>query len=116
MPPPRPTAGLSHFFFELDGVKCGFLKSVDGGTADGEVASGPGAGVEKKHISRVLYEDITIQAGFSMLKEFYDWISASLAGEALHSGSIITADANLDVVRELKFEDALITEIAIPAS
>ena len=66
-------------FLNLDGIKCGFVKKISGGGATAEVIeepNGPGY-FTKKHIGQPKYEDFSVDIGFSMAKETYDWISAS---------------------------------------
>ncbi|MBI3857961.1 MAG: phage tail protein [Planctomycetes bacterium] len=107
-----------NFFFTLDGVKCGFLKQVDGGGISAEVikeAAGPTYFV-KKHIGTPKYEDFTMQIGFSMSKAVYDWIAASWQlNYQRKNGSIVACDYKLDAKSQREFFNALITETGIPA-
>ena len=107
-----------NFALQLDGVQCGFLKSVDGGDISAEVvdeAVGP-AGFVKKHIGQPKYEDFVLKAGFELTKPFYDWIAAAWNLKiARKSGAIISTDANFKAVSERQFVDALIAETTIPA-
>jgi hypothetical protein len=108
---------VGHFALELDGVLIGLLKSVDGGDTSAEVVTeAPETYYSKKHISNLKYEDFEIQAGFSMAKNFYDWIASTLRGQSpRHDGAIDELDFRLNVVRSREFFDALITELTIPA-
>jgi len=107
-----------NFFFQMDGVKCGFVKSVDGGTITAEVINEP-AGPQyfvKKHIGTPKYEDFTMQIGFSMSKAIYDWIQASWAmNYQRKNGAIVACDYKLDAKSQREFFNALITETGIPA-
>ncbi len=107
-----------NFFFQMDGVKCGFVKSVDGGTITAEVINEP-AGPQyyvKKHIGTPKYEDFTMQIGFSMSKAIYDWIAASWAmNYQRKNGAIVACDYKLDAKSQREFFNALITETGIPA-
>jgi phage tail-like protein len=107
-----------NFFFQIDGVKCGFIKSVDGGAITAEVInepSGPSYFV-KKHIGTPKYEDFTLQIGFSMSKAVYDWIAASWAmNYQRKNGAIIACDYKLDAKSQREFFNALVTETGIPA-
>lgn len=117
-----PAKGRSYvsgnFFLNLDGVSCGFVKSVDGGGITAEVVhepSGPSYFV-KKHIGPLKYEDFTLQIGLSMAKVVYDWIAASWAGNTMRkNGAIIAADYKLQARSTREFFNALITETTIPA-
>jgi len=80
--PVRPVVA-SRFLLQLDGVSCGFMQSVEGGAATADVIQevGPEFFV-KKHLGAARYEDMTVQAGFSMGKPLYEWITASLQMKA----------------------------------
>jgi phage tail-like protein len=107
-----------NFFFQLDGVKTGFLKSVDGGAVTAEVitqASGP-TYFPKKTIGTPKYEDFNLQLGFSMSKAVYDWIAASWSmNYQRKNGAIIACDYKMDAKSQSEFFNALITETGIPA-
>jgi hypothetical protein len=107
-----------NFFFQMDGVKCGFIKSMDGGAITAEVInepSGPSYFV-KKHIGTPKYEDFTMQIGFSMSKAVYDWIAASwMMNYQRKNGAVIACDYKLDAKSQREFFNALITETGIPA-
>jgi phage tail-like protein len=108
-----------NFFLNLDGVKTGFLKSVDGGGIVGDVVSeASGASYyTKKHIGNVKYEDININIGFSMTKAIYDWIAASWQmNYQRKNGAIVACDYKLDAKTQREFFNALITETTIPAA
>lgn len=106
-----------NFYLELDGIKCGFLKSVDGGGITAEVIqepSGPSYFV-KKHIGQPKYEDFTIQLGFSMTKGVYDWIAANWnMNYQRKNGAIVACDRNLAAKAKREFYNSLITETTIP--
>jgi phage tail-like protein len=107
-----------NFTISLDGKSCGFLKSVDGGGITAEVIqepTGPDYFV-KKHIGQPKYEDYTIQLGFSMTKEMYQWITASWGmSYERKNGSVTACDYALNVKSQRNFFNALITETTIPA-
>ena len=106
-----------NFQLVLDGVKTGFLKSLDGGGAVAEVVSEPvGAShFSKKHLGQISYDPFVVQFGMSMTNELYDWINASWTGKALSKdGAIILADQNLVAVSQREFSHALITETSFP--
>jgi hypothetical protein len=107
-----------NFAFNLEGVKTGFLRSVDGGAISAEVIPEHVAGTTlvAKHIGQPKYEDFELQLGFSMAPEIYDWISASWNSNfARKNGAIVAADYKLDAKSEREFFNALITETTIPA-
>ena len=107
-----------NFQLVLDGVKTGFLKSLDGGAAVAEVVSEPvgSSHFSKKHLGQINYKPFVVQFGMSMTNDLYDWINASWTGKALSKdGAIILADQNLVAVGQREFSHALITETTIPA-
>lgn len=118
MPANVRTFASSNFFLNLDGKPCGFLKSVEGGTASAEVVQekvGPDR-FSKKHLAGIKYEPLVLEIDLSMAKSIYDWISDSWARKyARHDGSILIGDANFKVQSEMDFFDALISETTIPA-
>ncbi len=115
--PARSYSG-GNFQLTLDGVRSGFLKSVEGGGIVGEVVV-ENVGTShfaKKHVGRVGYSPFTVQFGMSMTSEVYDWINASWTGKAISKdGAIVLADLNLNAVSQREFSRALITETSIPA-
>jgi T4-like virus tail tube protein gp19 len=115
--PERP-APTGHFILDLDGVKCGFLKSIDGGAVTADVIGEPAAAIPfvKKHIGRPRYEEAVIELGLGMDKTVYDWIAASWQGKAgRKNGTVFATDFNNEARRAQEFMNALITEVTIPA-
>jgi hypothetical protein len=106
-----------NFMFELDGVKCGFLKSVGGGAISATVVNeptGPDLFV-KKHIALPKFEDFELGIGFSMSKPVYEWIQASWKQNFMRkNGAVISADRNMNARSVREFTSALITEVGIP--
>jgi len=107
-----------NYFFNLQGVKCGFLKAVDGGDISAEVIEeklGPEYFV-KKHIGQPKYEDVELTFGFGLVQDVYEWIAASWKQNyARKDGSIVVTDATLQAKSERQFFHALISEVTIPA-
>jgi len=102
----------------LDGVSAGWADNVSGGDPIGDAAVAPLGPdyVVKKHIGGVKYEDITVTCGTGMSKAFYQWMQNTIDGKTLRkSGSIIVLDDNLQVTGMLDFQNALLTEIGLPA-
>lgn len=95
----------------------GFVKSFSGGNLKAEVAThdlGPDS-VTRKHASNIKYEDISVEVGMGMSKEFYDWIQASLDSEFLiKNGEITAADFNYKARHTLEFDKAHIASIGFP--
>ena len=107
-----------NFFLNLEGVKTGFIKSTEGGSATAQVIEekpAPG-GFAKKHIGNLKYEEITLQLGFSNERSLYDWIAASWKmNYQRKNGSIVAADFRHRPKSERQFFNALITELTVPA-
>ena len=107
-----------NFQLVLDGVKTGFLKSVEGGGAVAEVISEPQGSSPyfKKHIGPVGYEPFALRFALSIANDVYDWINASWTGNYQRkNGAIVTTDQKLTAVSQREFFNALITETQIPA-
>jgi phage tail-like protein len=105
----------SRFGLELDGQFAGWVDSVQGGQAISDVVTGPSS-VQKKHIANVKYEDITLNCGIAVSKDFYDWIKASLGGKIMRrNGAVVTCDYDFKVKSRLEWSNAAITEIGFPA-
>ena len=102
----------------LDGVKCGFIKYVDGGHATAEVineASGSSYYV-KKHLAQPKYEDFVLEVGLQLEKPVYEWITGSWKGNYQRkNGAIIATDYKQEAKSQHEFFNALITETTIPA-
>ena len=115
MPARSFTSG--NFQLMLDGVTCGFLKSVDGGAAVAQVVSEPGpAYFANKHIGPISYGPFVLQAGLAMSMNLYDWINASWTGKYHRkNGAVVAMDQKLVPVSQREFFNALITETTLPA-
>jgi hypothetical protein len=109
------TAGK--FALEIDGQFAGWLESVEGGhaTSDSGVESGR-AGLEQKRGLGAKYEDIRVNCGTGMSRNFYDWIQASLERRfSRKSGAVIACDYNYTEKSRMDWTNALITEVGFPA-
>jgi phage tail-like protein len=118
MPGANPSYTADRFLLDLDGIRCGFIESLEGGNVSAEVISESVAPdyFVKKHIGPPKYEDFSVQIGLSMEKKVYDWIAASLkAKHQRMDGSVIIVDSKGNVKAVREFYNAMITEITIPA-
>ena len=107
-----------NFQLVLDGVNCGFLKSVDGGAPVAEVIteSVGSSYFAKKHIGQVEYGPFVLQFGLSMTKDLYEWINASWTGSYTRkNGAVVATDHQLEAVSQREFFNALVTETSFPA-
>jgi len=125
-PGPTPAAsrggqgayGASRFGLELDGKSAGWINSAEGGdaTADVVLEKAGADHIQHKHLAGVKYEDITVNCGTGMSKNFYDWIKASFDKQFIRkNGAIVTYDYNGKPSSRLEWFNALITEIGFPA-
>jgi phage tail-like protein len=107
------------FHLTVDGVKTGFLKSVEGGAPTAEVvseAADRSSPFIKKHLGALTYEPLVLRFGLSMDKSLYEWINASWQHNYMRkNGAVVTTDADLEAVSQREFFHALITEVTIPA-
>lgn len=107
-----------NFGIELDGVKAGFLRSVEGGHVSSDVVNETTGldYVTKKHLAGVKYGDVVVQLPVNPSKPICDWISGTFdRNYQRKNGAIIAADYRLDERQRLSFQGALLTEISIPA-
>lgn len=112
-----PTATAARFALELDGLACGFLRSVDGGSVRAEVVTEPPDGEHylKKHLGPATPEPIELVFDLSVDKAVFEWIAAAWSGtQTPRSGRIAYADATLQTIKEFVFEQALITSVTFP--
>jgi len=100
----------------LDGLKCGFLKSVDGGAPVGDVISESGSTYfTRKHLGTINYEPFVLQFGLAMAGQLYDWINASWNNKYTRkNGAVVATDVNFNAVSQREFFNALISETTIP--
>lgn len=78
-----------------------------------EVGSAPY--YQKKHIGNVKYEEVTLQIGLPS-KGVYDWLTGTLGGEHTRKTFwISTLDAQFLEIGRRQFNNALITEVGLPA-
>ncbi|MCH8206943.1 MAG: hypothetical protein IH956_08055 [Chloroflexi bacterium] len=110
------TAG--RFALTADSGVLGFLKKYAGGSIKAEVATyqvGPG-NLPKKHITRIIYEDLTIDVDMGMSTEFYEWIDQAFDNVDVAKNVEVHAcdfDQNSMDVRECS--TVQISEVTIPA-
>jgi len=110
--------GAGRYAVELQGISAGWLQSVEGGHAVGDVVNEKlGAdNLQKKHIGNVKYEDITLNCGAGMSKNFYEWIEASLDNKHQRKdGAIVTSDYDYKEMSRLEWTNGLISEVGLPA-
>jgi phage tail-like protein len=106
-----------NFQLVLDGVKCGFLKSVDGGAPVAEVVSESvgSSYFPKKHLGQISYGPFVLQFGLAMSKEIFDWINASWTADySRKNGAVVATDHTLTAVSQREFLNAIVTETTIP--
>ena len=106
-----------HYVLELDNVFGGWLSSADGGYATAMVVfDRPSNTATHKHLAGVKYEDITINCGTGMSKNFFDWIKEVLASKlSPKNGSIVEIDDNNAPISRVDFFNAMIVAVELPA-
>jgi hypothetical protein len=116
--PIDPRLTSARFAITIDGQVAAQPKQVTGGDAFADVAEqviGAG-GTVRKHLSGLRYRDIEVTCGPDMGPVLRDWISDTVTGrDARKSGSVGILDANGAEQVRLDFENALLTEVALPA-
>jgi phage tail-like protein len=113
----RPyTAGK--FALELDGGVAGWLQSVKGGDARGEVVveAWAAGSYPKKHLGPLSYADIEMSLGLPESGSLAEWIETTLAGSLdRRDGAIVAVDARSRELWRREFSSALLTEVRFPA-
>ena len=106
-----------NFLLQLDGVKCGFLRSVEGGGATAEVVVEPGTDFfAKKRLGVVRYEPVTLALDLSLEKSVYGWIGRTWKGAyERHDLSLIAVDGNLKPVSERELLQTSVAAVTVPA-
>lgn len=107
------------FMLSLDGQPAGFVQSFEGGMARGAVATQAGGTslLTKKAIASVVYEPIKFRAPVgSMSPQFWSLLGGMLSGDHKRmNGEIAVADFSGAVQRRVVFQNALVSELNIPA-
>jgi len=102
----------------VDGIMCGFVKSVGGFNAKAEVIVenlGP-TNLQKKHIGRPKYEPGTMDLGMGMSKHIYEWIRSYFDDAHLvKSGEVHACDFDGKSMALRQFMAAHIVEVGVPA-
>jgi hypothetical protein len=113
----RAPASPVRAVLELDGQPT-YLLSVSGGNAVAKVVSapvGPGA-ISQKHLAGISFEDIVITLPLLAAPSLAGWINDSLGKPPTSkSGAIVYVDGDGNVLKQLAFTNAVITEIDLPA-
>jgi phage tail-like protein len=115
--------GMGKYGLELDNVKAGWISEVSGGdpVADVVVEKIGGDPLQKKHIGNLKYEEISFKCGTGMSKALYEWIETGFnqthnqEGKGRQNGAIIHADYDYQELSRLTFQQAIISEIGMPA-
>ena len=113
----HPFYGADHFILYLDGGPT-ILKNFEGGNIKGEIeTAGTGSGnLPGKNISALKFEPILLHAGISMGKSLREWMMGTLDQTNLRkSGYVVACDVDCQATAFRHFNNALITEITIPA-
>lgn len=113
----RPTPAGGNYALTIDGTFCGWLDSVEGGHAVGNVVSVGGNNPPKKHLGGIRYEDLKISVRLPLPRPLQDWVNATWSGQAPRkSGSLVLCDFQRKPIEATDFRDALIRSVTIPAA
>ena len=105
------------FAVELDGKFAGYTNEIGGGFATADVLLiSAGLPYYKKDLRNPDYTEIDIAFNTGMSSEFYQAISDAMAGNKIHHNGKILALNGKNIVRQLEFTNALITEVTFPAA
>jgi hypothetical protein len=115
--PAERSYGVAVSFMSLDGAAAGFVKKVAGGGISAEVVVEPvkTGSPAKKHIGQPKYEEVSVDVGFMMTRNFYEWLSSSWKSSPTRKDvEITTLDPSMAPVSAQKYSQALITGTTIP--
>ena len=106
------------FLLELDGVACGFVRSVEGGGIRADVVSERGQGFfDEKHLGGVRYEELRLRLDLSLEDPLWEWLAATLKGKARRRDvSIVALSADRKAVSEREFLRTLVTGVTVPTA
>ncbi len=114
----RTYTGGRFAFLTDGGEMLGFVKKFSGGTMKAEVGThqlGPSL-IQKKNITTISYEDMTVEVGMGMSKGMYEWIRAAFdMGHVKKSGEVHALDFDMNSKSIRQFRDTQITEVTLPA-
>jgi hypothetical protein len=113
----RVNSPIVHRLLSIDGKVWGVPANVTGGSIYADFVTekiGPDH-LARKHLSGVKYEDISLEVGTGMIKEFYGWIQETLQGKySRKNGEITVCDFDFVPRGALSFSYALISEVSFP--
>jgi len=117
---PTGTSGFTtgSFALEIDGNVVGFLKGVGAAslTVDTPATKLTSDNILNETTGTIPYSEVSVQCGVGMSSALYDWIKAECGGNyPTHRGGIIVTDSNLKPIQELKFSNAVISEVTFPS-
>lgn len=110
-----------YYSIELQHTFAGWVKSVEGGAAVGEIISEKmGADkLQRKHIGPVKYEEISFKFGSGMSQKVWEWIKNSWNNtdikNARQDGAMVMYNYQLEEMSRLEWKYGLITEFGLPA-
>ena len=115
--PKKRSYAAGRFAFGIDGSFAGYVKKVSGGNIKGEIGEhnlGTSA-QQKKHISNIKHEPLTMEIGMGMGKELWDWIKASWdKGFVPKDTELKSNDLDAGQIKR-HFQDSYIRKTQIPA-
>jgi hypothetical protein len=96
------------------GTQLGYLQSSSCGTVSSSVVADAKGG---KQVGTTRFEPCELEVGLGMEKQFYDWIAASLSGNATRKDlTLSTVDLNYKEIARLDLQNALLSEVEFPAA
>jgi phage tail-like protein len=111
------SATTGRFALELDGYHCAYIKEIQGGEAEADVAThdhGP-MNMRTKQMANFKFTPIKAKVGVAQGGVMNDWIRASFdRAYATKSGAIIAGDFNYKATHRVNFINSLITTVTIP--
>lgn len=123
LPPAASQGGRAYtagrFGMEMDGQFAGWIESAAGGQAvldQVETAPRQIGQIQSKQMPELKYEDLTVNCGTGMSRDFYEWIKANLEKQFVRKNcALVSCDFNYKLRSRMELFNASLTEVAFPA-
>lgn len=106
-----PAAAVGRVGLQMGTSGVSLLRAASGGLMSRR--TDPASGIA---VSRPTFDEMSLQFTPSMSRDFNTWFAQSVSGQrTLQSGSVLVADSANRATSRLSFQNALITQVTLPA-
>ncbi|GAB4514483.1 MAG: hypothetical protein Tsb0020_33020 [Haliangiales bacterium] len=106
------------FSFEVDGEWAAYIRKVSGGTTEAEISvhNLGTTNLQKKNITNLKHNPVTMEVGMGMGKPLWDWIKASFDADfQVKDCALTAADFNYKAMARRVFKRGYIKKVSLPA-